>query len=296
VLYRTNHITRYLYEEPVSQCFNELRLTPRPSAYQRVHETKINLDPEPAETYSRKDYFGNDVTTFAIFQMHDCFTATVTSLVEVLPHQPELVVSLPWEEARDMLATQPDAASLEASEYIFDSPYVTAGRELAEYARPTFAAGRPLFDAVQELSHRIHTEFTYKPKSTTIDTPLLDVLRKRSGVCQDFAHIMIGALRSLHLAARYVSGYLRSGVNYVGAESSHAWVSVFVPGSGWLSFDPTNDVAPGEGHVTLAYGRDYGDVTPVKGIALGGGGQNVEVEVRVQPETPTDNSTTSRAG
>jgi transglutaminase-like putative cysteine protease len=283
MLYRTTHITRHLYDEPVSQSFNELRLTPRVSAHQRVRETKIELAPEPAELYARKDYFGNEVTAFAIFQMHDWFTATATSLVEVLPYQPELVSNLTWEEAREMLATQPDASCLEASEYVFDSPYVTAGRELAAYASPTFGEDRPLFEAVQELSHRIHTEFHYKPKSTTIDTPLLDVLRKRSGVCQDFAHIMIGALRSMHLAARYVSGYLRSGVNYVGAESSHAWVSVFVPGTGWLSFDPTNDVTPGESHVTLACGRDYGDVTPVKGIALGGGGQNVEVEVRVRP-------------
>jgi len=283
MLYRTTYITRYLYETPVSQCFNELRLTPRPSAHQHVRETKIRIAPEPAEVHTRQDYFGNEVTSFAIFQMHDWFTATATSLVEVLPRQPDLVSSLSWEEARGLLEAQPDTACLEASEYLFDSPYVAAGRELAEYARPTFTDGRPLFEALQELSHRIHTEFHYKPKSTTIETPLLEVLKKRSGVCQDFAHIMIGTLRSLHLAARYVSGYLRSGVNYVGAESSHAWVSVFVPGSGWLNFDPTNDIMPGEGHVTLACGRDYGDVTPVKGVALGGGGQNVEAEVRVQP-------------
>jgi transglutaminase-like putative cysteine protease len=287
MLYRTTHMTRYVYEEPVSQSFNELRLTPRTAAHQRVLETKIVLSPEPAELNTRTDYFGNAVTSFAVFQMHDWFTATATSLVEVLPHQPELVSNLSWEEARELLATQPDMASLESSEYVYDSPYVTAGSELAEYARPTFAAGRPLLEAVQELSHRIHTEFTYKPKSTSIDTPLLEVLKKRSGVCQDFAHIMIGALRSLHLAARYVSGYLRSGVNYVGAESSHAWVSVFVPETGWLSFDPTNDVTPGEGHVTLAWGRDYGDVTPVKGVALDGGGQNVEVEVRVVQTPPS---------
>jgi transglutaminase-like putative cysteine protease len=283
MLYRTTHITRYLYEEPVSQCFNELRLTPRPSVHQRVLETKITIAPEPAEVHARKDYFGNEVTSFSIFQMHDWFTATATSLVEVLPHQPELISNHTWEEARDLLGTQSETASLEASEYVYDSPYVTATRELENYARPTFAAGRPLFEAVQALSHRIHTEFQYKPKSTTIDTPLAEVLKKRSGVCQDFAHVMIGALRSLRLAARYVSGYLRSGANYVGAESSHAWVSVFVPGTGWLSLDPTNDVTPGEGHVMLAFGRDYGDVTPVKGVALGGGGQNVEVEVRVVP-------------
>ena len=283
MLYRATHTTRYLYEEPVSQCFNELRLTPRSMPNQHVQSTAISISPEPAEMNTRVDYFGNQVQVFAILQMHDRFTATATSLVEVMPRQQEMIAGLSWEEARDLLLAQPDAQCLEASEFVFDSPYVTAGRELAEYAHPTFTAGRPLFEAAQELSRRIHAEFTYKPKSTTIDTPLAEVLKKRSGVCQDFAHVMIGCLRSLRLAARYVSGYLRSGVKYVGAASSHAWVSVFIPGTGWLSFDPTNDVIPGEGHVTLAFGRDYGDVTPVKGIAVGGGEQTVEVEVRVHP-------------
>src|SRR3954447_1464414 len=131
MLYRTTHITRHLYEEPVSQSFNELRLTPRPSPYQRVHETQIELVPEPAELYTRTDYFGNEVTSFAIFQMHDWFKAKATTLVEVLPHQPELESNLTWEEAREMLAEQPDGACLEASEFTYDSPYVAAGRELA---------------------------------------------------------------------------------------------------------------------------------------------------------------------
>jgi transglutaminase-like putative cysteine protease len=136
---------------------------------------------------------------------------------------------------------------------------------------------------VTDLSHRIHKQFTYRPTVTTVDTPVLETLRTRRGVCQDFAHVMIGALRSLGLPVRYVSGYLRSGANYEGAEASHAWVSVFLPEFGWIDFDPTNDVMPGAGHITLAWGRDYGDVTPVKGVALGGGRQTVEVEVRVRP-------------
>ena len=138
-------------------------------------------------------------------------------------------------------------------------------------------------DALAELSHRIHTEFEYKAASTSIDAPLSEVLKKRRGVCQDFAHVMIGALRSLKLSARYVSGYVCPGPRVQGAQASHAWVSVFVPGSGWLSFDPTNDVMPSDSHVTLAWGRDYGDVTPVKGVTLGGGRQTVAVEVYVKP-------------
>ncbi len=153
---------------------------------------------------------------------------------------------------------------------------------MGAFARETFTPGRPLLESAMELSHRIHTEFKYDPKATSIDVPLADVLRKRHGVCQDFAHIMIGALRSLRLAARYVSGYVRSGPKVQGAQASHAWVSVFLPDFGWVSFDPTNDVMPSDGHVTLAWGRDYGDVTPVNGVTLGGGGQTVAVEVYVK--------------
>ena len=189
----------------------------------------------------------------------------------------------PWEAARDALAGYGTGELLDAFEFTFNSPFVTAARELAEYAQPTLTPGRPLVEAIDELTRRIHAEFTYKPASTAIDTPLLDTLRSRQGVCQDFAHLMIGALRTVGLAARYVSGYLRSGADHQGAEASHAWVGVFVPGYGWLDVDPTNNVRAGLGHVTLGWGRDYADVTPVKGITHGGGRQAVDVEVRVDP-------------
>ena len=189
----------------------------------------------------------------------------------------------PWEQVRDELAAHASPEVLEAFEFTLTSPYVATDPLLANYARDSFAAGRAIAEATQDLTHRIHTEFDYEPKATRIDTPVLETLAARRGVCQDFSHVMIGALRSLGLAARYVSGYLRSGAKYLGAEASHAWVSVFVPGSGWFDFDPTNDVRPGIGHITVAWGRDYGDVAPVKGIALGGGSQVVEVEVRVEP-------------
>lgn len=283
MVYQATHITRYRYQSPVSQSLSETRLTPRTFPRQTLHESRIHIQPEPAVLEHRRDYFGNDVTTFAVFKTHDHFSATAISVVEVDPKPWEMIPAISWEATRDQIAGQSDAALLDPYEFIFDSPYVTAAPELADYAGSTFIPGRPLVDAVTELSHRIHAEFRYEPKSTSIDMPLLEVLGNRRGVCQDFAHIMIGALRSLRLPARYVSGYLRSGAAYQGADASHAWVSVFVPGSGWLDFDPTNDVRPSDGHVTLGWGRDYGDVTPVKGIALGGGKQIVEVEVRVEP-------------
>jgi len=204
-------------------------------------------------------------------------------VVEVRAEGRELQPSPSWERVRDLLACPLDAESIAASEFVFDSPYVSGGNELWEFARPTFTPGRPLLSALEDLTRRIHDEFQYQPRSTSVDTPLLEVLRRRRGVCQDFAHLMIGALRSWGLAGRYVSGYVRSGPQFQGTAASHAWVAGFDPQNGWLSFDPTNNVMPSDTHITVAWGRDYGDVTPIKGITLGGGGQSVEVEVKVEP-------------
>jgi len=283
MIYRAKHITRHIYEEPVAQSVNELRLTPREFGPQRVKEFRVTVEPEPALWRTRKDWFGNEITTFSIFEPHDRFTVTANSVVEVEARPAGVLPTVRWEEAREQLAAGLDDPSLEASEFIYSSPFVPTSVELAAFARPVFPAGRPLVEALEDLSKRVYKEFAYVPKSTSIDMPLADILKNRKGVCQDFAHVMIGALRSLRLAARYVSGYLRSGANYQGAEASHAWVAAFVPGAGWLHFDPTNNVIPSDGHVTIGWGRDYGDVTPVKGVTLGGGAQLVEVAVRVEP-------------
>jgi transglutaminase-like putative cysteine protease len=284
--YKAVHTTRYLYDAVVSQCQSEVRLTPRALPWQALIESKIDATPSPAAVETHKDYFGNDVTTFTILENHDRFTIVGTSLVDVQPRS-AAPVDQPWEQVRDTLAVHERPETLEAYEFVFDSPFVAAAPELRAYAAPSFPAGRPLLESVDDLSHRIYTDFKYEPSATTIDTPLLETLKRRRGVCQDFSHVMIGALRSLRLAARYVSGYLRSGADYQGAEASHAWASVYLPGSGWIDVDPTNDVRPATGHLTLGWGRDYGDVAPVKGIALGGGHQAVEVAVRVEPVDTT---------
>jgi transglutaminase-like putative cysteine protease len=242
----------------------------------------LEVHPHPAFLQNHIDYFGNDVSTFAVFEKHDRFESIAASVVEVQPAGAEIPSSPAWEEVRDLLAHPFQRDSIAASEFIFDSPYISALAELSEYARPTFTPGRPLLSALEELTCRIHDEFKYQPRSTSIDTPLLEVFRDRQGVCQDVAHLMIGALRSLRLSARYVSGYIRSGPRFQGAAASHAWVSVFDPRNGWLSLDPTNNLRASDAHITLAWGRDYGDVTPMKGLTLGGG-QSVEVEVLVQP-------------
>jgi transglutaminase-like putative cysteine protease len=284
MVYRAIHTTQYSYSLPVATSVNEARLTLRELPFQKVRSSSLQVKPEPASLSTRTDYFGNIVQTISVFEPHDKLSVTASSVVEVLPSQQELLLSPAWDEARDLLATHRHRTDcLAAFEFTFDSPFVTRSRELAEYARPSFDPGRPVFDAVRELTTRIKKEFRYEPKSTSIDTPVSTVLEKRAGVCQDFAHLMIGALRSLGLAARYVSGYLRSGHELQGSEASHAWVAVFVPGSGWAYFDPTNDCVPSESHLVIGWGRDYGDVTPLKGITLGGGEESITVDVRVRP-------------
>lgn len=281
--YRATHTTNYAYGATVSQCQSEVRLTPRALPWQTLLESSIQTSPHPASVERHKDYFGNEVTSFTIVESHDRFTTVAASLVDVAERPVTPDVDASWENVRGELAAHDRPETLEAFEFTLASPFVTTHPMLADYAATSFAPGRPIAEAAEDLSHRLHADFRYEPKATRIDTPIMEAFAARRGVCQDFSHVMIGALRSMGLAARYVSGYLRSGAKYLGAEASHAWVSVFIPGSGWFDLDPTNDVRPGTGHITVAWGRDYGDVAPVKGIALGGGNQIVEVEVRVEP-------------
>ena len=275
------HATQYSYETPVSHSLNEVRLTPRAFAAQQVPRNEIRVQPEPVFMYSRKDYYGNDVNSFELLEKHDQLQITSESIVHVDPRSTPLP-DISWKEAQAALGEQADEACIEASEFIYSSPHVSVTPQIDDYAQQTFVPERSLLEAIQDLTHRIHSDFKYRPQSTSIGTPLADVMKHRRGVCQDFAHVMIGAVRSKRLAARYVSGYVRPGPKVQGAQASHAWVSVFFPGSGWMDFDPTNDLMVSDSHIALAWGRDYADVTPVKGISLGGGSQTVEVEVYVQ--------------
>ena len=284
MIYQATHTTRYTYEGPVSHCLSEAKLTPRQLMNQDLRDWKILVSPKPSNLLSRKDYFGNDVTSFAVLEPHDCFTITAISLVEVRPYHCQLGFSPPWEEARELICAVPNDDLLNANEFIWESPFVPRLGELADFVKPILRPNRPLMEAALDLMQTIHREFEYKPESTSIETPLSQVLASRKGVCQDFSHVMIGALRSQGLAARYVSGYLRGDADLQGAQASHAWVSVFIPNLGWVDFDPTNNLVPSSGHLTIAYGRDFGDVTPVKGITIGGGEHTLEVDVRVAPQ------------
>jgi transglutaminase-like putative cysteine protease len=278
MLLRATHTTTYLYSDPVSICHTEVHLAPRDDRKQRVLDHNLAIVPMPEATFRHKDYFGNDVTYFSIHEPHQALTISAASLIEMEPDDPlEPCLTPAWEEA---LAA--DFHALKVYQFVFPSPRITPAPEFAAYAGPLFTSGRPLLEAAVDLCHRIYTEFHYDRQATTVATSVAEVLESKRGVCQDFAHFMIACLRSLGLAARYVSGYLKSG-ELIGSQASHAWVSVFCPGVGWLDLDPTNDQLVNGNHVTLAWGRDYSDVAPVNGVALGGGEQVINVSVAVAP-------------
>lgn len=284
MIFRTTHSTTYMYNEPVSICHTEVHLQPRKHWRQTLLEHTLTVHPPPDFQIARQDYFGNEVVFFTIHHPHTTLTITSVSLVNLPSTEaPHPALTPPWEQAAALVKESADDRAFEANQFTYDSHQVKCGPEFAEYGAVSFPPGRPVLEGVLDLQRRIFNEFKYDQRATTVTTPLDEVLRGKQGVCQDFAHFMIACLRSLGLPARYVSGYMKSGENSIGAEASHAWVSVYTPGFGWLDFDPTNNVMPDAGHVTVAWGRDYSDVTPVKGVALGGGEQFITVSVEVVP-------------
>jgi transglutaminase-like putative cysteine protease len=279
------HTTRYLYSGPVSMCHTEVHLHPRPRKNQTILEFGLDVSPTPDSLLSREDYFGNEVTFFSIAEPHRELVITSRCLASVdAVGPPALELSPAWEQVREEAAQRETPDTFEAGQFVFESPCIELGAPFAQYAAVSFTPGRPFLGAVDDLSRRIFTEFQYDRRATTVSTPVHEVLASRRGVCQDFAHLMIACLRSLRLPARYVSGYLRTGGNLTGDGASHAWVSVWCPVFGWQDFDPTNNVMPQGDHFTVAWGRDYSDVTPVKGVALGGGEQVIHVSVNVSPQ------------
>ena len=285
--YRVTHTTAYRYSEPASLSQNELYLTPRSSNRQQVLQSQVTFVPQPQYLHRRIDYFGNIAHVLMIEQPHAELSITATSIVRTgrsLPVEPE--ASLPWEEVVRRLRKHPFPEDLDAYQFSFASPMVLITTEILAYARGSFPPGIPVLEGAMDLMGRIFTEFAYDKDASTVDTPVDQVLANRRGVCQDFSHLAIACFRSLGLAARYVSGYLETlpppgKAKMVGADASHAWVSVYVPDEGWIDLDPTNNILPGEMHITVAWGRDYSDVAPVKGVVMGGGLHSLSVEVDV---------------
>ena len=283
------HDTRYHYAGRVDLAYHLAMLKPQGAARQTVAAFALESDPPPSFHRTGIDAFGNHRDLFSIYAPHDALHVRATSRVALaVPPEIPLAASTAWEQVRAAMRYRAGAPYLPATEFAFASPYVPIAHELADYARPCFAAGRPVLAGAEALMLRIHEDFEYAAASTEVDTPVMAAFVTRRGVCQDFAHVMIGCLRALGLAARYVSGYLLTTPppgrpRLVGADASHAWVSVYCPELGWLDFDPTNAVIPRLDHVVVATGRDFGDVTPLRGVIHGGGAHTLEVGVTVRP-------------
>lgn len=286
--YRIVHRTSYSGSEPISVGHNEAWLVPRDTDMQHCLRHQLLVAPEPSIRSSRIDYFGNTVTQFSFNQGYKTLSVIADSEVELREPIGPPPDDYSWESfAADSLRFGP-ATDRAAFEFTFDSPRCRARAEFAEYARASFFPGRPIVAAGADLMHRIFREFTYDPASTNVSTSVEQVFKQRRGVCQDFAHLMISMLRSLGLAARYVSGYLRTlpppgATQLVGAAASHAWLSLYCGPIGWIDFDPTNKQIPTTDHVTIAWGRDYSDVAPLKGVYIGGGTLRLDVDVAVTP-------------
>ncbi|MBD2859553.1 transglutaminase family protein [Spongiibacter sp. KMU-158] len=279
--YHVRHTTRYDYSDQVSQGYSVAYLLPRDCRGQRVLRSNITISPSAASRSQREDYFGNVVVYFNVEKPHNSLEVTVDSEIEIAPTEKPLLASgITCGEVRQALQLCTTAEEVRAVEFLYDSPMIKSAKELREFGHDLFADDRPFMEAVHELNSRIFSEFKYDPTFSSVATPLSEVLEKKRGVCQDFAQLAIGVLRSQGLAARYVSGYLETlpppgQEKLQGADASHAWFSVYVPGDGWNDFDPTNDMVPADQHITTAWGRDYSDVTPLKGVVFGGGSDQV---------------------
>jgi transglutaminase-like putative cysteine protease len=288
--YHVVHETRSGDQNTVTLSQQVLHLTPRSFDYQRTESHHISILPEIDDSSERADYFGNLTRRFSITAPHDTLLVRAESTVAMgqRPGLAAIAVSAPWEALRDLVQQAPDPAMHEACRYLYESPHVRWNGAIADYARTSFTPGRPLLQAALELTERIFDDFEFDSQATGVATTLEQVMAGRRGVCQDFAQLMIGCLRSLGLPARYVSGYIlthppEGQPRLVGADASHAWVSVYSPGLGWIDFDPTNRCLVQHEHLTLGWGRDFSDVTPMCGIVLGGGEQVLQVNVTMTP-------------
>jgi transglutaminase-like putative cysteine protease len=287
--YNIRHTTLYSYTDPVPVCHNLVHLAPRDTAAQSCREHRLAIDPQPSVRAKRRDWFGNDLEFFSIQEAHAGLSVTAMSLVDVASPVLKKGVKTPaWEDVAGAIPANLTPPGLAVYYMTLPSPRLRPSQPLADYARASFPARRPIFDAACDLTARIHSDFTFDAKATTVHTPPEELLELRRGVCQDFAHLAIACLRSLGLAARYVSGYVSTtpppGMpRLAGADASHAWVSVFCGPLGWVDFDPTNDTIVGDQHITIGWGRDYGDVCPIQGVFVGGGQHSMRVGVDVIP-------------
>ncbi len=287
--FKVIHTTNYKYAARVSHCYNLANLIPKNTQRQKCISSKITVSPQPIHTNKRTDYFGNQSFHFEIQTPHKELLISSQSQIEIQETGTDLNLDLgmSYGEALLFYKQAPTNNVIKAKEFILDSPMIKTSEAIAEYARPSFSLTRPLSSCVAELTKRIFDDFTYTPGFTTIATPLSDVLEHKRGVCQDFAHLEIACLRAMGIPAKYVSGYMETlpppgQEKLVGADATHAWIAYYSPEEGWVEFDPTNDLRPGSQHIVTAEGRDYFDITPIKGVIFGGGkGPILEISVDV---------------
>lgn len=285
--YQVIHITDYIYEFPATLCHNLMFQIPQNSPFQEVLEYSCEISPKPSSEAERTDFFGNKYLYFSVERSHKKLTVTSQSVLKL--QEPEWVgvdpsQTKPWEEVVDWLHTT--EASNDIRQYYLESDHVNFWEEIKEYALKSFTPGRPLMEAAIELNTRIFTDFQFTPGFTDISTPLEKVFEHKKGVCQDFAHFELACLRSLGLAARYVSGYIETlpppgKPKLVGSDASHAWIAVYIPDHEWVELDATNNLLVNDKHVRVAVGRDFADVTPLKGIVYSGSEQEMKVSVDV---------------
>ena len=287
--YSVRHRTTYNYSHDVAYSRLIAHLVPRATARQRPLTFDVNVKPWPVERYQRSDYFGNTTNWFTIDEPHNVLEVIAESQVTVAT-APDVApeASLGWEHVRRTFEFPDDPETREVVQYVFDTPLTATNADVIAYAERSFPANRPLLCCLLELNARIHADFTYDSEATDTRTTVADVFKLRAGVCQDLAHVGVAGVRAMGLAARYVSGYLLTQPapgeeRLIGADASHAWFAVWVPPFGWIDFDPTNDMLPSSGHITVGWGRDYGDVAPIHGIITGGSEHEVEVGVDVIP-------------
>jgi transglutaminase-like putative cysteine protease len=287
MLYDITHRTTYGYGSDIAVSHHLAHLRPRELPAQQITDFKLAIEPAPAVSSSHVDYYGNTSTFFTINKPHDRLAVTARSRAQVTaPTLPAPAQTPAWQQVRDRCASDvltPDSA---VGEFRFDSPNILRRPVFADYAAPSFPTGRPLLEAIVDFNAQIFRDFKFDPRATTVATPVDEVFKKRRGVCQDFAHFAIACLRSLGLPARYVSGYLETlpppgKQRLIGADASHAWYSVWCPGYGWIDSDPTNNLLPGDRHITVAWGRDFADVSPLRGVVVGGTGHSLGVSVDV---------------
>lgn len=284
--FKIRHVTTYRYAQTVNLSQNHARLTPVQTATQACMKTQIEVVPTPEFQHDFVDHFGNKVTVFELFSAHKEMKVIATSEIELFPDTRATLFTahIPWEQVRDQLKKPFDRTSIAASLFTLPTALTQFTPSMQAYALESFSANRSVVDACQDLMGRIFSEFTFDPSFSTISTPITTVFEHKRGVCQDFAHFTLACIRSLGLAAKYVSGYIETlpppgQEKLEGADATHAWISVFVPGTGWIDYDPTNNLRPHDQHVTVATGRDFADITPIKGVVYGGGSQTLDVAV-----------------